>query len=149
VSSRTIFPGLWRQRSLKISVQRDARLVVPASAIIEGLVDRLALVGGIGWRLAAWRVRPEAQVLQYPPDSLGLAAKLVDVHLSAALGTDRRIDFPDLLDQLRQDGDGISRELSIPISISSTTCLDELIIFSAAGHACHAAGWNSTTSSTK
>ena len=111
-----------------LSVQRDARLVVPAPTIIEGLVGRLILVVGIGRRLAAWRVRPEAQVLQYPPDPLGFVDKTDDVYLSAAPGTGQRIDFPDLLDHSRQVGDGILRELSIPISISSTTCFDEPVI---------------------
>ena len=44
VCSRHSSPGFAHQHRLKISVQRDARLVVPAPAIIEGLVDRLILV---------------------------------------------------------------------------------------------------------
>ena len=44
VCSRHSSPGLAHQHRLKISVQRDARFVVPAPAIIEGLVDRLILV---------------------------------------------------------------------------------------------------------
>jgi len=71
VLSRDTSHGLWRQRRLKISVQRNARLVAPAPVITEGLVDRLILVGGIWRRLAAWRIRPEAQVLQCPPDPPG------------------------------------------------------------------------------
>jgi len=64
-------------------------------------------------------------VFQCPPDPLGLADETDDVHLSAAIGTDQRIDYPDHLDQSRQVGHGTSRELSITISISSTTCLIE------------------------
>ena len=98
--SRLSFPGLSRQQRLKISVQRDAaRLVEPAPAILEGLADRLILIAGIGRRLAAWRVRPDAQGLHYPPEPLGLVDGTDDVQLSAALGTDQRMDFPDLLDR--------------------------------------------------
>ena len=148
VCSRHSSPGISRQHRLKISVQRDAaRLVVPAPAIIEGLADRLILIVGIGRRLAAWRVRPEAQGLRYPPDPLGLVDETDDVQLSAALGTDQRMDFPDRLDRSAPGRRrNIVRLLLVQSQSDHPPVLMNRSLPSAAMHGCYAAGRNFTRS---